>query len=164
MEEAVGYVKGNKKGFRTTEIKIMEPKNITALQIKALRKKLNMSQNVFACFLNVHDKTVKGWEQGLNVPKGLALRVVISQARFDTGGSTKVVTAEQIIEKIKGALPSAEVKANDMTGGGDHWQVAIRAEEFSGKSMVEQHQMVYAALGDWMKKDIHALALDTDTP
>ena len=51
-----------------------------------------------------------------------------------------------------------------MTGGGDHWQVAIRAEEFSGKSMVEQHQMVYAALGDWMKKDIHALALDTDTP
>jgi stress-induced morphogen len=75
-----------------------------------------------------------------------------------------VVTAEQIIEKIKGALPSAEVKANDMTGGGDHWQVAIRAEEFSGKSMVEQHQMVYAALGDWMKKDIHALALDTDTP
>jgi putative transcriptional regulator len=76
MEEAVGYVKGNKKGFRTTEIKIMEPKNITALQIKALRKKLNMSQNVFACFLNVHDKTVKGWEQGLNVPKGLALRVL----------------------------------------------------------------------------------------
>ncbi len=75
-----------------------------------------------------------------------------------------MVTAEQIIEKIVGTLPSADVKPVDMTGGGDHWRVVVRAQEFSGKSMVEQHQMVYAALGDWMKSEIHALALDTDTP
>ena len=72
-----------------------------------------------------------------------------------------MVTAEQITEKIQTAMPSAEVKAVDMTGGGDHWNVAVRAEEFQGKSMVEQHQMIYAALGDWMKGPIHALALDT---
>lgn len=74
-----------------------------------------------------------------------------------------MVTAEQIVEKIKAAMPTAEIRAIDMTGGGDHWQVAVKAQEFSGKSMVEQHQMIYAALGTWMKKEIHALALDTGT-
>ncbi len=72
-----------------------------------------------------------------------------------------MTTAEIIITKLKDAMPSAEVKASDMTGGGDHWQVSIKAKEFSGKSLVEQHQMVYKALGDMMKKEIHALALDT---
>ena len=72
-----------------------------------------------------------------------------------------MMTAEQIETKIKEALPTAEVRALDMTGGGDHWQVAVRAEEFQGKSMVEQHQMIYKALGDWMRGPIHALALDT---
>jgi stress-induced morphogen len=72
-----------------------------------------------------------------------------------------MVTAGQIEERIKEKLPSAQVRAVDMTGGGDHWQVAVKAAEFKGKSMVEQHQLVYGALGDWMKQDIHALALDT---
>lgn len=58
-------------------------------------------------------------------------------------------------------MPSATIKAVDLTGGGDHWQVTIRAQEFTGKSLVEQHQMVYKALGDMMKQEIHALALDT---
>jgi stress-induced morphogen len=70
-------------------------------------------------------------------------------------------TSDKIIEKIKAALPNATIKAVDLTGGGDHWQVTIRAEEFNGKSLVEQHQMVYRALGDMMKQEIHALALDT---
>jgi stress-induced morphogen len=48
-----------------------------------------------------------------------------------------------------------------MTGGGDHWQVIIESAHFQGKSLVEQHQLVYKALGDWMKRDIHALALTT---
>ncbi len=72
-----------------------------------------------------------------------------------------MTTAEVIIAKLKAAMPSAEIKASDMTGGGDHWQVAIKAKEFAGKSLVEQHQMVYKALGDMMKQEIHALALDT---
>jgi stress-induced morphogen len=48
-----------------------------------------------------------------------------------------------------------------MTGGGDHWQVSIETSQFAGKSLVEQHQLVYKALGDWMKREIHALALTT---
>ncbi len=72
-----------------------------------------------------------------------------------------MATAETIISRIKQALPSAEIKAQDYTGGGDHWQVTIRAQEFAGKSLVEQHQMVYRALGELMKAEIHALSLDT---
>ena len=72
-----------------------------------------------------------------------------------------MLTAEQIEDRLKENLNVAEVKASDMTGGGDHWQVRIAASDFNGKSLVEQHQLVYAALGAWMKKEIHALALTT---
>jgi stress-induced morphogen len=72
-----------------------------------------------------------------------------------------MTTAETIINRIKQSLPSATVKATDMTGGGDHWQVTIRAAEFRGKTLVEQHQLVYQALGEMMRREIHALSLDT---
>ena len=72
-----------------------------------------------------------------------------------------MTTAEIIIGKIKEHLPSAQIRATDLTGGGDHWQLVIRAAEFKGKGLVEQHQMVYKALGDMMRQEIHALSLDT---
>ena len=72
-----------------------------------------------------------------------------------------MVTVEVLKKRLKDHLPSADIEAVDLTGGGDHWQVAIAATEFRDKSMVEQHQMVYAALGELMKADIHALALNT---
>lgn len=71
------------------------------------------------------------------------------------------MNAEMITGKILEQIPDAKVRASDMTGGGDHWQVSIESASFKGKSLVEQHQMVYKALGDWMKKEIHALALTT---
>lgn len=71
---------------------------------------------------------------------------------------------EQIETRLREHLPSAVVKAKDLTGTGDHWQVDIVAEEFRGLSLVKQHQLVYKALGEWMKREIHALALNTKTP
>ncbi len=71
------------------------------------------------------------------------------------------MTAQDIEKRIMEHIPSARVKASDMTGGGDHWQVRVEAQEFSGKSLIEQHQMVYRALGSWMSHEIHALKLDT---
>jgi len=68
---------------------------------------------------------------------------------------------EQILRK---AFPDARISAQDMTGGGDHWNVNIIAKEFIGLSLVEQHQLVYKALGDLMKNEIHALALNTSAP
>lgn len=71
-------------------------------------------------------------------------------------------------EKLKGllsdAFPGAEITTYDYTGGGDHWRVTIVAEAFTDKSLVERHQMVYKALGDLMKAEIHALSLDTKAP
>ena len=75
-----------------------------------------------------------------------------------------MLSAQEIESKIKTSLPSAEVVAKDLTGGGDHWQVDVVAEEFSGLNMVQQHQLIYKALGDWMKKEIHALAINARPP
>jgi stress-induced morphogen len=62
------------------------------------------------------------------------------------------------------AFPGARVEVADLTGTADHFQAVVVAREFEGKSRVEQHQMVYAALGALMAGPIHALALTTRTP
>jgi stress-induced morphogen len=72
-----------------------------------------------------------------------------------------MMNSTQIEQRLLEAFPDAKVKATDMTGGGDHWQVSITSGAFKGLSLVEQHQAVYKALGDWMRREIHALALNT---
>jgi stress-induced morphogen len=63
------------------------------------------------------------------------------------------------------SVPGAErVDVVDSTGTGDHFEAVVVARGFEGKSRVERHRLVYAALGDLMKKDVHALALKTLTP
>jgi stress-induced morphogen len=59
------------------------------------------------------------------------------------------------------AFPGARVEVTDLTGTKDHFQALVVAPAFEGKTRIEQHQMVYAALGDLMRGDIHALALTT---
>lgn len=71
------------------------------------------------------------------------------------------MTADQIAQRITTHMPSATVSCQDLTGGGDHWRVKIEAAEFRGKSLIEQHQLVYRALGEWMQHEIHALSLET---
>lgn len=71
--------------------------------------------------------------------------------------------AQTIKDKLLETFADAEIKLSDMTGGGDHWNLEIRSKSFEGKSLVQQHQAVYKALGPWMKKEIHALALKTST-
>ncbi len=72
-----------------------------------------------------------------------------------------MLTAEDIVKKLNESFHDAKIDAQDLTGGGDHWAVRIESAAFAGKSLVEQHQMVYKALGTWMKKEIHALKLST---
>jgi len=71
------------------------------------------------------------------------------------------MTAEEIRSKIEQALPGSHVDVRDTTGGGDHFEAVVVAAQFSGKSTVEQHRMVYAILGSAMAGPIHALALRT---
>ena len=74
------------------------------------------------------------------------------------------VSGPQIEAKIVGAIPDARVDVRDTTGGGDHWAATVVSPAFEGKTLVERHRMIYAALGDWMRAEIHALALTTQTP
>lgn len=52
----------------------------------------------------------------------------------------------------------------EVAGDGQHFEALIVSEEFSGKNRVQRHQRVYAALGDRMKGEIHALSMRTLTP
>jgi stress-induced morphogen len=74
------------------------------------------------------------------------------------------VKPEAIAEKIKAALPDARVDLKDLTGTEDHWQATIVSAAFAGKSLVQRHRMVMAALAEEMKGPIHALTLDVKTP
>jgi len=62
---------------------------------------------------------------------------------------------------IEAGIPGADVT---IKGDGDHFEATVVSEQFEGRSMVQQHQMVYATLGDRMGGEIHALALHTYTP
>jgi stress-induced morphogen len=68
---------------------------------------------------------------------------------------------EAVRERILSHLPDARVEVSDMTGTQDHFQATVVTPAFAGKSRVEQHKMVYAALGELMTGPIHALALTT---
>jgi stress-induced morphogen len=69
--------------------------------------------------------------------------------------------AAEIERLIKEALPGAEVRIEDLRGDGDHYGAYVRAAEFAGKTRVQQHRMVYAALEGRMGGALHALALQT---
>lgn len=49
-------------------------------------------------------------------------------------------------------------------GGGGHYFVTVVSSAFEGKTMVQRHQMIYQALGDMMKHEIHALGINALTP
>jgi stress-induced morphogen len=65
---------------------------------------------------------------------------------------------------IKAALPDAQVTIEDLAGDGDHYAASVVSESFRGKSRVQQHQIVYAALQGRMGGELHALALQTSAP
>ena len=67
---------------------------------------------------------------------------------------------EQIQLLVQQGIPDSEVTVEDMTGTGDHFQVIVLSPAFKGKTMIEQHKMVHAAL-ESLKDEIHALVIKT---
>ena len=65
---------------------------------------------------------------------------------------------------IRAALPDAQVEIRDLAGDGDHYAATVVSAAFKGKTRVQQHQLVYAALKGNMGGVLHALALTTSTP
>ncbi len=72
--------------------------------------------------------------------------------------------ASEIESMIKEALPDAQVRIDDLRGDGDHYAATVVSAAFAGKTRVQQHQMVYAALKGRMGGQLHALQLTTQTP
>lgn len=67
--------------------------------------------------------------------------------------------------QIEAALPGADVEVKDYTGTGDHFEARVIAPQFLGKSMIQQHQMVYAPFKDVLATgELHAFTLKTYTP
>jgi len=71
---------------------------------------------------------------------------------------------QEIEALIRAGLPDATVEVLDTTGGGDHFQALVVSPLFTGKGLVQRHQLVYGSLKGAMADRIHALALRTLTP
>jgi acid stress-induced BolA-like protein IbaG/YrbA len=72
-----------------------------------------------------------------------------------------MVTPESIQRSVESGLSCEHV---EVTGDGQHFAAIIVSAAFAGLSRVKQHQLVYAALGDRMREEIHALSMQTLTP
>ena len=68
---------------------------------------------------------------------------------------------DDIVALIREALPDARIEIEDTAGDGDHYSATVVSAAFAGKSLVQQHQMVYRALKGRMGGELHALALKT---
>jgi stress-induced morphogen len=72
--------------------------------------------------------------------------------------------AAEIERLIKSKFPDAKIVLKDLAGDNDHWAAHVVSSAFKGKSRVQQHQMVYDALGGQMGGALHALQLTTALP
>ena len=72
--------------------------------------------------------------------------------------------AAELERLLKTAFPDAKVTIEDLAGDGDHYAAHVVSSAFTGKSRVQQHQMVYKALEGRMGNELHALALQTSAP
>jgi acid stress-induced BolA-like protein IbaG/YrbA len=72
-----------------------------------------------------------------------------------------MIQPQQIKAVIEDGLQCVHV---EVTGDGHHFEAVIVSEQFRGKSKVQQHQLVYRALGDRMREEVHALSMRTLTP
>lgn len=76
-----------------------------------------------------------------------------------------MISPEEIKQTLSKALPLTLIETQDLTGGGDHWQLIIVSPSFEGKTLIEQHRLVNEALKEPMADQrIHALSLKTYSP
>ena len=68
---------------------------------------------------------------------------------------------KEIEKLIKESIPDALVEIQDLAGDGNHYSATVTSSQFSGKSKIEQHKIVYAALKGKMGNELHALAIKT---
>ncbi len=72
-----------------------------------------------------------------------------------------MVLADDVRQYIQEGLDCEHL---EVTGDGHHFEAVIVSKAFRGKNRVQQHQLVYKALGNRMREEIHALSMQTFTP
>jgi stress-induced morphogen len=75
-----------------------------------------------------------------------------------------VPSAAELEERIAQALPGAQVRVEDLTGGGDHFRAEVTSDRFEGLSRIQQHKLIYDVFGDEVGGAIHALSIKTSSP
>ena len=86
-------------------------------------------------------------------------RVSVSYSLYDILAG--MIAPEEVKNMILSALPGSQVAVRDMTGGGDHFDILVVSKKFDGKTLIDQHKMVFAALQSEMDRRIHAVQLKT---
>lgn len=71
---------------------------------------------------------------------------------------------DELRRLIEAGIPGAVVSVTDLTGTRDHYRVDVTSAAFAGKSLVQQHQMVYRAVGSHLTQGVHALQVKTSIP
>lgn len=75
-----------------------------------------------------------------------------------------MITPAEIADLIRAALPDATVDAADWSGTGDHYDVRVASAGFKGKTLIDQHRIVYAAVDAALKDGrLHAIQIKTQT-
>ena len=74
------------------------------------------------------------------------------------------IAAGEIERLIKRGIPDAKVEITDLAGDDNHFAAVVISAQFAGKSKLQQHQLVYKALGQTMGGALHALQLQTSAP
>ena len=89
-----------------------------------------------------------------------------------TNNSTSDFLKDELLKRLKGSLKIEHFEVKDFTGrhlnhklndGGFHLETVIVSDDFKDKSLIERHKMVYKAVGNLMKHEIHALSMKTLT-
>lgn len=72
-----------------------------------------------------------------------------------------MISLDEIKIMIENKIQGAEARVFDMTGTGDHFEIEVTSSTFAGKTLLQQHRMVFAALEAEMDRRIHAVKLKT---
>ena len=72
-----------------------------------------------------------------------------------------MITLEEIKEKIENTIPNSDAEIINDRNDGMHFKAIVTSSSFNGKSLVEQHRMVYSALEEELKRKLHSLSIET---
>ena len=75
-----------------------------------------------------------------------------------------MMESNELREIVLAAFPGSEVRVEDMTGTGDHFEIEVVSQRFEGLSLIERHRLMHKALEGPMQGDVHAVKFKTYTP